>query len=169
VGGDQDSPSTFIEGRLWSARTWFALNGGSAESPSIVMRTLDRANKVVGVGIPGVISTAGWGTPIYGTLEADANFSLTLVALSLVVVFASARAAWRLWRRVARPADLAVAVTGFVVLWTFASGIVFELGEQARFRTMVDPLVIAIGMWLIAPRAVALLRRRLTRTVDVDG
>lgn len=151
----KDSPATFVEGRLWSARTWFALNGGSAQSPSIVMRTLDRVNKVVGVGVPGVISTRGWGTPIYGTLEAQANFSLTLVALSLVSLVAAAGAAWRLWRRAGRgtPRDLAVAVTGFVVLWTFASGIVFELGEQARFRTMTDPLVIAVGGWLVVAAA----------------
>jgi hypothetical protein len=157
----KDSPSTFVEGRLWSARTWFALNGASASSPSVVMRTLDRVNKVVGVGVPGVISTAGWGTPIYGTLEADANFSLVLVALSLVVLMAAARAAWRLWRRTSlAPADLAIAITGFIVLWTFASGIVFELGEQARFRTMVDPLVIAVGLWLVMNRVDTLLRRR---------
>ena len=157
----KDSPATFVEGRLWSARTWFALNGASSSSPSVVMRTLDRVNKVVGVGVPGVISTAGWGTPIYGTLEADANFSLVLVLLSLVVLVAAARAARRLWRRTSvQPADLAVAITGFIVLWTFASGIVFELGEQARFRTMVDPLVIAVGLWLVVNRADALLRRR---------
>jgi hypothetical protein len=165
----KDSPSTFIAGRLWSARTWFALNGSSAESPSIVMRTLDRANKLAGVGIPGVISTAGWGTPIYGTLEADANFSLTLLALSLVVLFASVRAAWRLWRRTARPADLPLVVTGFIVLWTFASGIVFELGEQARFRTMVDPLVIAVGLWLIVPWTAVVLRRLSGRAADTPG
>ena len=164
----KDSPATFIEGRLWSARTWFAINGSSVESPSIVMRTLDRANKIVGVAIPGVISTAGWGTPIYGTLEAAANFSLTLLALSLVVVIASVRASRRLWRRAARRGDLALVVTGFVVVWTFASGIVFELGEQARFRTMVDPLVIAVGLWLVVPRTQLTLRRLLRRGTDTD-
>jgi hypothetical protein len=172
----KDSPETFVEGRLWSARTWFALNGGSASSPSIVMRTLDRANKIVGVGVPGVISTAGWGTPIYGTLEADANFSLAMVALSLAVLAAASRAAWRMWRHratatgAATGADLAVAVNGFIVLWTFASGIVFELGEQARFRTMIDPLVIVVGLLVIVPRVESVLRRRWSvRSSDVGG
>ncbi len=36
------------------------------------------------------------------------------------------------------------------VLWTFFTGITFELGEQARFRTMIDPLVVGVGLFLVA-------------------
>ena len=143
------SPSSFIQGRLWSARTWFALNSAPESSSSFVMRSLDRVDKIAGVAVPGVISTRGWGTPIYGTLEAPAHFSLTLVALTILVLAGAGVRVWRLLRRrLVRPIsarDLAIVLVGFIVAWTFASGIVFELGEQARFRTMVDPLVISFG------------------------
>jgi hypothetical protein len=160
------SPGTFIEGRLWSARTWFAINGGSAGSPSIVMRSLDRVGKVAGLAVPGVVSTRGWGTPIYGTLEADADFPLVFVVLTLVVVAAAVRSGWRLVRRTgATGVDLVYMAVGLTVAWTFASGIMFELGEQARFRTMVDPLVTAIGLHVV----VEFWRRRRTTTALAQG
>ena len=145
----KDSPRSFVSGRLWSARTWFAINSGSAGSPSFVMRSLDKLGKVAGVEVPGVISTRGWGTPIYGVLDAPANFALTLVALSLLVLAFAARCTARTLRRRRDepPAtrDLAFVLVGLIVLWTFVTGITFELGEQARFRTMIDPLVITFG------------------------
>ena len=143
------SPRKFLEGRLWSARSWFAINAGSASSRSIVMRSLDRVEKVAGVAVPGVISTRGWGSPIFGVLDAPANFSLVLVALSLLVLGGGVVLAVRAVRRrhdgPPPTRDLAFVVVGFILLFSFATGITFELGEQARFRTMVDPLVIAFG------------------------
>ena len=40
-----------------------------------------------------------------------------------------------------------------------AIGVLFELGEQMRFRTMTDPITTALGIWLCA-RLIAHVRER---------
>jgi hypothetical protein len=63
---------------------------------------------------------------------------------------------WLVLRRRGDPVRTTVlAVAGFTVAFTFVVGITGELGEQARFRTMTDPLV-----WTLAlPEALRLLCR----------
>jgi hypothetical protein len=149
-------PKVFLEGRAWSARTWFALNEGPANSDSPVLKGLYYGYRTAGVAVPGYLSTRDWGTPIFGDLSVVDHFSLAMVALTVLVVVSGLIALWRVLRSRAGPADhdlrdtLTIAVAGITVLWTFFTGITFELGEQARFRTMIDPLVVGIGLFLVA-------------------
>lgn len=118
-----------------------------AESPSGVMRGLDAVYSLARIDWSGVISTTGWGTPIYGAIEAPSDFGLVPIGMYALVVLAGVRETLRALRRrrsvTARSAVLIVAALG--VAWTFLVGIVGELGEQARFRTMTDALV-----WVVA-------------------
>jgi hypothetical protein len=56
-----------------------------------------------------------------------------------------------------RRALVLVVVSG-TVLFTIVIGVVAELGEQARFRTMTDPLVVVVAATLVLPRLVSLLK-----------
>jgi hypothetical protein len=140
-------PGVWLEGRLWSARVYFAVSPTAASSDSRVLRGLDAVYSLARVDLSGAISTLGWGTPIFGSLEAPADFGLLQVAGYVAAVVIGAVHLVRLLRRrrdldaVHRGRSLGLVVSGFTVLWTFGVGVVGELGEQARFRTMTDALV----------------------------
>lgn len=156
-------PDVWVEGRLWSLRTTMAVAITPEESPSIVMRFLDRVFSVLRVDYPGVLSTRGWGTPIFGQLEAPVDFGLMLIPMYGVVLVAGAVGSWRLLRRHGSGDDAVAvmadeksdrgALTHFVIGWTAAFtilvGAVAELGEQARFRTMTDPVVMVAAVVLV--------------------
>jgi hypothetical protein len=140
-----------------------------AESSSLIMRLLDDGYSVARLDYGGVLSTQGWGTPIYGQLEAPVEFGLILIPLyALVIGYGLTRLATVLRRRAA-PAEDAIAesmvfaerralvllVVSGTVLFTIVIGVVAELGEQARFRTMTDPLVIVVAATLALPRLAA--------------
>ena len=110
------------------------------------------------VDVTGAISTRGWGTPIYGTLAVESRFGLAGAGLSAGLGLGALAVAVRLGRRRRRPGawELTVLLTGFFVAFTFAVGAIAELGEQARFRTMTDPLALGIGV----PAALRLLASR---------
>lgn len=142
----REHPGTFLEGRLWSARVIWAVALGPSQSPSWVMRTLDDAYSIVRVDYRGEINNAGWGHPIYGDVAAPADF-----AISQIVLYAEVGVAgiWQLVRFRRRRDDVWAAVvvaTAFIAAFTFVVGITGELGEQARFRTMTDPLVWTVGL-----------------------
>lgn len=141
----REHPDAWLEGRLWSLRTTFAVATLPSESPSVGLRVLDDVYSVARLDYRGVISTAGWGTPIYGRLEAPADFSLTLVAAYSLLVVAGALVAVR-WirRRSVTTSDLVVMIAALLALFTVVVGAVAELGEQSRFRTATDPLVVVV-------------------------
>jgi hypothetical protein len=114
------------------------------------MRGLDDLYSVARVDYRGVLSTEGWGTPIYGRLEAATDFGLALVAIYLLAIGLGVHSVVRwLRRRAIEPHELLRLLVAFTVLFTVVVGAVAELGEQARFRTVTDPIatVVAVG-WL---------------------
>ena len=139
-------PGAYVEGRMWSARVMFAVSTSPADSDSVVMRLLDDAYSIARLDYSGSISTTSWGTPIYGSLAAETDFGVAQILLYIGVGIAGV---WQLVR-FRRHADdqwaAACVATLFVAGWTFVVGIAGELGEQARFRTMTDPLVWVIGL-----------------------
>jgi len=147
-------PGVWLKGREWSARVWFATNQGPDSSPSWPYRQLSKVYRAIRLDVPGKLSTTDWGTPIYGPLSVDTRFSLTMVNLTLFAFAYGHLSAWSIVRRRRdaafrggnRTRTLVLAVVGATALWTFVIGVVGELGEQARFRTMTDPLVLAIGI-----------------------
>ncbi len=135
-------PDDFLEGRVWSARTMFAVSVRPSESDSWPMRVLDDVYAVARFDVDGTISTHGWGSPIFGDLIAPSRFGLIPVVMYAGLVGAGLWCGWLVVRRRDDPVRTTVlAVAGFTVLFTFVVGITGELGEQARFRTMTDPLV----------------------------
>jgi hypothetical protein len=115
-----------------------------------------------------VKTNAGWWIPI-GTPGGRWRISLTIVAATLATVLAGALAAWRIARRRVRPNDAALAVIGFTVLTVTLVGNVFEIGENNRFRFVVEPITLVVAVWLVT-RAVQLVvaRRRARGRLEHD-
>lgn len=159
-------PGTWLEGRLWSLRTTVAVADRPSDSPSIVMRGLDDVYSIARLDYRGVLSTAGWGTPIYGRLVAPTDFGLTLIALYGTLVVAGSGVVGRAVRRRAMASrDWAVAVASLLAAFTIVVGAVAELGEQSRFRTAVDPMATVIVGSLI----VGWVRRRRSRQSQAEA
>ncbi len=139
-------PGVYLEGRMWSARVMFAVSTLPSESPSVAMRLLDDVYSIARLDYRGEISTTAWGTPIYGSLAAPTDFGIAQILLYTGVGIAGV---WQLVR-FRRHADdqwaAACVATLLVAGWTFVVGVAGELGEQARFRTMTDPLVWVVGL-----------------------
>jgi hypothetical protein len=156
----REHPAVWLEGRMWSLRATFAVATYPSESSSTVMRTLDSAYSIARLDLGGVLSTYGWGTPIYGQLEAPVDFGLTLIPLYSSVIVAGL---WviirRLRRRLLNETDPALVIASFTVVFTIVVGVVAELGEQARFRTMIDPLTTVVGL-VVLTRLGAWMRRQ---------
>lgn len=171
----KEHPEAWFEGRLWSLRTTVAVSSMPAESESVVMRTLDRIYSWARLDYRGVLSTDGWGTPIYGQLEAPADFGLVLIPLYGLVVVLGLSQVRSVWRGLRETGDdeagsggperrsLVLVITAGTVLFTVVVGAVAELGEQARFRTMTDPLVVVVAGAFIWPQMYSALARMIRR------
>ena len=159
----REHPEAFLEGRLWSLRTTFAVAETPPRSPSAVMRAIDSVYSVLRVDYRGALSTEGWGSPIYGELVAPTDFALVPIFMYAGTALAGMWHAWLLARR--RAGDigrsLVLVLGGFTVVWTVGVGAVAELGEQARFRTMVDTVV-----WVISLSAAIVFIARRTRSAS---
>ena len=69
-------------------------------------------------------------------------------------------ATFRVLRRRGSPADVAMAVLGGTVLFVFVVSVGTEFGENARFRVLVDPVVIGITAAAITDGIRRLVARR---------
>lgn len=97
---------------------------------------------------PPVKTNAGWWIPI-GTPGGRWRISLTVVLASLAAVVVGVRGGWRVLRRRADPVDVALAAIGFTVLTVTIVGNVFEIGENNRFRFIVEPITFVVAAWLL--------------------
>lgn len=163
----REHPRAWLEGRLWSLRSTASVAVTPAESPSIVMRSLDQIYSWVRLDYAGVLSTRGWGTPIYGQLTAPVDFGLMLIPLYGFVALCGLLPLVRvLRRRVPIEIRHVLVIASATVVFTVVVGAIAELGEQARFRTMTDPLVVVVAAGVIG----ALSRRpstsQETRSLD---
>ena len=159
----REHPGVWLEGRLWSLRSTASVAITPAESSSFVMRGLDQIYSWARVDYRGVLSTRGWGTPIYGQLTAPVDFGLMLVPLYGLVVFAGLWSMSRAIRRHPSSSSAQAYVIGaWTVVFTVFVGAIAELGEQARFRTMTDPLAVVIAAGVIG----AVIRRRRDSSVE---
>jgi hypothetical protein len=161
----REHPGVWWEGRMWSLRATFAVAVYPSESKSAIMRALDSTFSLARLDLGGVLSTDGWGTPIYGQLEAPVDFGLLLIPMYGLVMLAGGRSIVRRLRRrsTGRIAPVIV-MAAFTSAFTIVIGAVAELGEQARFRTMTDPLVTVISIVLVV---LALRERRQSQALSV--
>ena len=148
----KEHPEAWLEGRLWSLRTTVAVSPNPSESKSEVMVGLDRVFSIARLDFGGILSTEGWGTPIYGQLEADTDFGLMLIPMYVMVgLFGLWHIIQRLRRKVMSSTAPIYLVGSFTVTFTVIVGAIAELGEQSRFRTMVDPIVTVMFLALVVP------------------
>jgi hypothetical protein len=72
--------------------------------------------------------------------------------LALVGTAIAAVGCWRAARRRIQPSgrDVVWLVAGFTILFVILGGDLVELGENARFRWMLDPLVLALAVGVTA-------------------
>ena len=116
------------------------------------MTGLDRVFSIARLDFGGVLSTKGWGTPIYGQLEARADFGLMLIPMYLTIGWIGLwQIVQRLRRRKLSAASTIYVVGSFTVAFTVIVGAIAELGEQSRFRTMIDPIVTVMFLALVVP------------------
>ncbi|MEY2552891.1 MAG: hypothetical protein QOC57_751, partial [Ilumatobacteraceae bacterium] len=155
-------PSLYLEGRWWALRAWVAEAPPPLVNTSPIYRALPKAYRVIEVQVPATIPSVRWAGLPYGAFDNPTRYSVVQALTTLLVIGAAVRALWRRLRK--RPSSrwaLLEVVAGLIVAWNLVVGVLFELGEQFRFRATTDPITISIGVW-IAWRIIAELRRRRT-------
>jgi hypothetical protein len=108
------------------------------------------------------IHDRGWAVPLIGFLRTKPTVhpALGLVAATIFVLGLGALAATRVLRRRGRPSDVAMTVLGGTVLFVLVVSVGTEFGENARFRVLVDPIVIGITVAAITDGVRRLVTRR---------
>ncbi|HEY7625661.1 MAG TPA: hypothetical protein VH761_01285, partial [Ilumatobacteraceae bacterium] len=89
--------------------------------------------------------------------------SVVVVAALMLCCWELGRGVRRLVSRRATAEDLLIAVGAFTVLWVVITGALVEMGENARFRAIVHPVLILVA--LAAARRLPLARLRSVRRV----
>jgi hypothetical protein len=98
---------------------------------------------------PPVKTNAGWWIPI-GTPGGRWRFSPTVIVATAIAAIAGARSLLRVLRRRATGTDAALAVIGLTVVSVTVVGNLFEIGENNRFRFMVEPITFVALTWFVA-------------------
>jgi hypothetical protein len=115
--------------------------------------------------LDGRVPMGDWNVPLFeGTESLDVTLAMTLVVTSAAIGWRGAVAAWRL--RVAGlrarshwPADEVMWVaTALTLALVIGGGVLFELGENDRYRATLDPLLLTLPV-ASALRALAVARR----------
>ncbi len=114
---------------------------------------------------PPVTTNAGWWIPI-GTPGGRWRASLTVIVATAIAAAAGIRSGLRLLRRRASPHDAALAVIGFTVVTVTVIGNLFEIGENNRFRFMVEPVTFVALTWFVVGAVRRLRARRAPRLVS---
>ena len=157
-----DRPGLWLDGRVWSAQAWFATSAEPTGDDSVVVRALDATETVTRLQIPWTLSMSDWGSPFFGLDHLDTHLSLAAVLGELVLLAAVAnRLRW--FRRSSasqRRVTFGLLLAAATMLWTLATGVIGELGEQQRFREMVEPFVMTIAVSFVLRWAVRRLRSR---------
>lgn len=162
-------PSLYLEGRWWALRAWVA------EAPPPVLHTsrlyddLRPMYRIGQLGIPASLPSIRWGGLPFGAFSLPTHLSLLQAGATLLVICAAIRATWRrLRRRISSPWIHVEVVAGLIVGWNLVAGVLFELGEQSRFRATTDPITMSIAAWLVW-RVVGHLRERRVVLAESDS
>ena len=142
-------PSLYLEGRWWAIRAWIAEAPPPLSQTSGLYDDMWRVYRVAEVGVPTTIPSVRWVGLPFGAFDNPTHLSVIQGLTTLMVIGAALVAAWRrLRRRPSSPWILVEVVAGLIVGWNLVVGVLFELGEQFRFRATTDPITISLGIWL---------------------
>jgi hypothetical protein len=151
-----------VYGRWWALRDSFSRGfvevGAEPENRHAVFHLLDDLYRFPMLNVPIHLSLSDWALPLVPAPYIAINLGLTLVAFAIWAMYTMGRDGWRLARGRATPDDLARFVATFTVFWVIIVGALFEIGENARFRIMIQPLL--VGLPLVALSRVIAQRRR---------
>ncbi|MEO8264478.1 MAG: hypothetical protein ABI706_03105 [Ilumatobacteraceae bacterium] len=143
-------PSLYLEGRWWAIRAWIGEAPPPLTPTSGLYDAMWRAYRVAEIGVPTTIPSVRWAGLPFGAFDNPTHLSAVQAATTLLVIGAGLRAAWRrVRRRPSSPWIQVEIVAALIVGWNLVVGVLFELGEQFRFRATTDPITISIGIWLI--------------------
>jgi hypothetical protein len=143
-------PSLYVEGRWWAMRAWVM------EAPPPLLRTselydaLRPVYRVAQLALPVTLPSIRIGALPWGAVDVPQHLSLLQALATLLVIAAGIRAAWRRLRRRTSSRWIEVeVVAALIVGWNLVVGVLFELGEQFRFRAVTDPITMSIATWLV--------------------
>ena len=162
-------PRVWVEGRVWSLRASMAISTAPQRSGSIVMRGLDSVYSIARLDVGTELSTSSWGTQIYGpnTTGIRMKVGVVYVGFHVVVLMCGLALASRRVRRGLGSLGPIIGLVSFLAWYTTLVGAVGELGEQARFRTMIDPIVIIVAVVTVRRVAVRSGRTRQSQARSV--
>lgn len=148
-------PGDWLKARGWAANNWFQVPAASSPDESPLWDAEVIASRVLLLGAPHPGVPARWDAldlwvhrnPVSLTLLAAT--AITVAAAVAALVAARRRREGGTWRT---PGTAALALVVWVLAWNSFAGIVFELGEQERFRSTTDPIVLALAAWWVLGR-----------------
>jgi hypothetical protein len=142
-------PSLYLEGRWWALRAWVMEAPPQVLHSSAIYDAMRPVYRVAELGLPLTLPSVRLGELPWGAFDVPQHLSLLQALATMLVITAGVRAVWRrLRRRLSSPWIHVEVVAGLIVGWNLVVGVLFELGEQFRFRAMTDPITMSIGVWL---------------------
>jgi hypothetical protein len=142
-------PSLYLEGRWWAVRAWVMEAPPPPLTTSPIYDALRPVYRIGQLGVPMDLPSIRFGDAEFGAFTVRQHLSVLQAWATLLVIGAGVRAAWRrLRRRSSSPWIEVEIVAGLIVGWNFVVGVLFELGEQYRFRATTDPITMSIGIWI---------------------
>jgi hypothetical protein len=143
-------PSLYLQGRWWAMRAWVMEAPPPLLHTSQIYDALRPIYRVAQLGVPVSLPSIRIGELPWGAVDVPQHLSLLQAIATVVVIAAGIRAVWlRLRRRASSPWMHVEIVAGLIVGWNLVVGVLFELGEQFRFRATTDPITMSIAAWLV--------------------
>jgi hypothetical protein len=140
-------PGRYLYGRWWALRSSF----GRGADPTLdrgFMHALDDVYRIPMLDINGRLPQRDWAIPLVNTPYIPTRTGYLLVACFLWQLYALGRYGWRVMQRRPPKEALTQFVAAFTVTWVMLVGTLFEIGENPRFRILVQPLL--VGLPLVA-------------------
>ncbi len=151
-------PGAWLRARAWAVNNWYEVLPVTESEHSPLWTAETAITRLLLLGVPHPGLPASWSTHGLWVHENPLSITLTICTAALLVE------TLRTYRRVRRSGSteaerthddrdsrrlIVLGIASAAVAWTAFAGIVFELGEQGRFRSATDPLVLALGGWIL--------------------
>jgi hypothetical protein len=171
----REEPGAWVTARAWATNNWFEVPAMRPPDRSPLWAVFEGASRIVLLAVPHPGLPSAWEDDALWVHATRWSLLLPAATIALAVATFRRRSEDRFDPHVGGVgADRALQTARLVVMvtvgWTMSAGIVAELGEQHRFRSATDPVVLALGGLVIVRAVDALARGRRparSRTPDV--